>query len=167
MADSNGLMTRQWYRYLFNLFNSAGAGSTSFNTVDVMLSPETPAGNPNMVSYGPSYPIGYGNGAGSAVTQGTSRTTDVTINAVCGQITLFPTNKGAGTPGYFTFNVLNSTVSASDVIILNMASGTADTYINTVTAVSNGSFRVQMFMYAGAPLESPVLSFAVIKAVAV
>ncbi len=167
VVDNNGLMTRQWYRYLFNLFNIAGAGGSAISNTDMLLAPDAVVANPNVLSYGPSYPMGYGNGAGGAVTQSTSRTTDVTINVVCGQITLFAASKGAGTPGYFTFNVLNSTVSASDVVIVNMSSGTADTYIITVTAVSNGSFRVQMFMYAGAPLESPVLNFAVIKSVAV
>ena len=40
--------------------------------------------------YALSLPIGYAAGNGGAVTQDTSRATGVTLNKLCGTITLFP-----------------------------------------------------------------------------
>ena len=60
--------------------------------------------------------VGYATGAGGTVTQGTSRTTGVTLNKTAGAITLF---SAAGTTTAATFTVTNSTVAATDVIILN------------------------------------------------
>jgi hypothetical protein len=167
VVDTNGVMTRQWYRYLFNLFNLTGAGSTAFNTADVMLSPDTQFNNPNVVSYSPSYPMGYGNGAGGSVTQDTSRTTDVALNAACGQITLFSTATVAGT--FASFTVTNAAVTATSVVIANFSSNaTANRYGLLITAVANGSFRVQIHNIAAVgAAEAPVINFAVLSAVAV
>jgi hypothetical protein len=106
--------------------------------------------------------IGYSTGAGSTVTQGTSRTTGVTINAVSGAITLF---SAAGTSSYTTFTVTNSVVAATDVIIVNQKSGT-DKYEAFVTAVAAGSFSITFSDVNGTTTEQPVFNFAVIKAVA-
>lgn len=166
VLDASGLMTRQWYRYFFNLFNLTNAGSSPFNVNDLMLMPQSEAA-PQALSRSPLYPTGYGNGAGSAVTQGTSRTTDVTINNVCGQITLFSATTTAAT--FASFTVTNSAVAATDVVILNIgASATADRYNVTVTAVAAGSFRVQIHnVVAVAVAEAPILNFAVLNAVTV
>lgn len=167
VVDANGVMTRQWYRYLFNLFNLSGAGGSAISTVDALLSPDPVVSNPNVLSYSPSYPMGYGNGAGTTVTQDTSRTTDVTINSICGQITLFSSTTAAGT--FSTFTVTNSTVKSTDIVILNFASSTtADRYGLSVTAVSDGSFRIQIHnIVAKGIAEAPVINFAIISAVAV
>ena len=106
--------------------------------------------------------IGYATGAGTTVAQGTSRTTGVTINAVCGQITLVSA-AGSATPG--TFTVTNSAVAAGDVVIVNQKSGT-DKYIISVTAVGAGSFAITNYTTGGTTTETPVFTFAVIKAVA-
>lgn len=106
--------------------------------------------------------IGYATGAGSTVTQGTNRTTGVTINAVSGAITLFSA-AGSATPT--TFTVTNSAVAATDVIILNQKSGT-DKYVLLVTAVAAGSFAITFYTTGGTTTEQPVFNFAVIKAVA-
>jgi hypothetical protein len=106
--------------------------------------------------------IGYGTGAGGAVTQATSRTTGVTLNKISGSITLF---SAAGTTTAATFTVTNSTVAATDVIILNQKSGT-DLYNLMVTAVAAGSFNISFRTTGGTTTETPVFSFAVIKAVA-
>jgi hypothetical protein len=167
VVDDKGLMTRQWYRYLFNLFSIAGAGESPISNTDMLLAPDPVANNPNVLSYGPSYPMGYGNGAGGVVTQATSRTTGVTVARVCGQITLFSTTTTAGT--FASFTVTNTTVSSTDVVIVNFASGaTANSYGLAVTAVAAGSFRVQIHNIAAVGVaEAPVINFAVIKAVAV
>jgi len=165
VIDEKGMMSRQWYRYFFNLFNLTNAGSSPTSADDLALAPQTDA--PQGLSYGPSYPIGYGNGAGGSVTQGTSRTTGVTIDTVCGQITLFSTTTTAGT--FASITVTNATVTSTDVVIVNFSSGaTANSYGLLITAVANGSFRVQINnAVAVAVAEAPVLNFAVIKAVTV
>jgi hypothetical protein len=106
--------------------------------------------------------IGYATGAGGTITQGTSRTTSVTINKMSGAITLF---SAAGTSAYTTFTVTNSTVAATDVIIVNQKSGT-DKYQAFVSAVAAGSFAITFSDISGTTTEQPVFNFAVIKAVA-
>ena len=66
-------------------------------------------------------PVGYTKGAGSTVTQITSRTTGVTINALTGQITLV---SAAGSTSYSTFTVTNSQVASTDLVLIIQKSGT-------------------------------------------
>jgi len=106
--------------------------------------------------------VGYATGAGGAVTQITSRTTGVTLNKTTGAITLF---SAAGSSTAATFTVTNSTVAATDVVILNQKSGT-DLYDLMVTAVAAGSFNLTFRTTGGTTTETPVFNFAVIKAVA-
>jgi len=106
--------------------------------------------------------VGYATGAGGAVTQITSRTTGVTLDKTSGAITLF---SAAGSATAATFTVTNSTVSATDVIILNQKSGT-DLYDLMVTAVAAGSFNITFRTTGGTTTEQPVFNFAVIKGVA-
>jgi hypothetical protein len=106
--------------------------------------------------------VGYATGAGGAVTQATSRTTGVTLNKTTGAITMF---SAAGSTTAATFTVTNSTVAATDVIILNQKSGT-DLYDLMVTAVAAGSFNLTFRTTGGTTTETPVFNFAVIKAVA-
>jgi hypothetical protein len=106
--------------------------------------------------------VGYATGSGGVVTQGTSRTTGVTLDKTTGAITLF---SAAGTTVAATFTVTNSTVAATDVIILNQKSGT-DLYDLMVTAVAAGSFNITFRTTGGTTTETPVFNFAVIKGVA-
>lgn len=106
--------------------------------------------------------LGYGGGTGGTVTQGTSRNTDVSaINKPTGAITLF---SAAGSTTPFTFNVPNSTVAATDVIILSQKTG-ANKYHFAVTAVAAGQFTITGYAFSGTATEAPVINFAVIKAV--
>lgn len=105
--------------------------------------------------------VGYATGAGGAVVQVTNRTTGVTLNKTTGSITLF---SAAGTTAATTFTVTNSTVVATDVIILNQKSGT-DLYDLMVTAVAAGSFNITFRTTGGSTTETPVFNFAVIKGV--
>ena len=107
-------------------------------------------------------PLGYTKGAGSTVTQATSRTTGVTINALTGQITLF---FAAGSTTYATFTVTNSQVAATDVISISQVSG-SNLYITLVTAVAAGSFNVSVATTGGTTSEAPVFNFIVIKGAA-
>lgn len=71
--------------------------------------------------------IGYGTGAGGAVTQITSKSTSVTVTGMSGEITMNNAALNAGVA--VTFRVINSSVRAGDVPIACLASvGTAGTY---------------------------------------
>jgi hypothetical protein len=105
--------------------------------------------------------LGYTTGSGGAVTQATSRTTGVTLNKTNGAITLV---SAAGLATYQSFTVTNSTVAATDTIIINQKSGT-DIYEVFITAVAAGSFRVTFATTGGVTVEQPVFNFSVIKAV--
>jgi hypothetical protein len=105
--------------------------------------------------------LGYATGSGGTVTQSTSRTTGVTINKTNGAIVLF-SDAGSGT--YQTFTVTNSTVAATDVVIVSQKSGT-DPYKIFVTNVSASSFNITFATASGTTTEQPVFNFAVIKAV--
>ena len=105
--------------------------------------------------------IGYATGAGSTVTQATSRTTGVTLDKTNGAITLV---SAAGTATWQTFTVTNNKVSATDTIIVNQKSGT-DLYQIFVTNVAAGSFKITFATTGGTTTEQPVFNFAVIKAV--
>lgn len=110
--------------------------------------------------------IGYvtGQGVGGSVSQLTDRTTAVTLNKLAGTITGQATSLAASTSVSFTVN--NTTVAATDVIILSVASGpTANTSIFTVAAVAANSFniRVANISTATADTGAPVINFVVIK----
>lgn len=105
--------------------------------------------------------LGYGTGSGGSVTQATSRTTGVTINKTNGQIRLV---SAAGSTAWQSFTVTNSTVAATDTIIINQDSGT-DLYMTHVTNVGAGSFRITFATTGGNTTEQPVFNFAVIKVV--
>lgn len=106
--------------------------------------------------------VGYGTGAGGAVTQATSRTTGVTLNNVCGAITLV---SAAGSAIWQSFTLTNSAIAATDVVIVNQKSG-ADLYEIHVTNVAAGSCQITYRTTGGTTTEQPVFNFAVIKAVA-
>jgi hypothetical protein len=68
-----------------------------------------------------SQEIGYASGAQGTVTQITSKSTGVTLNKSSGQITMNNASLAAGTTVLFTLT--NSTLSAKDVLIVNVGSG--------------------------------------------
>lgn len=110
--------------------------------------------------------VGYSTGAGGAVTQASSKTTAVTLNNICGQITMNGAALAAAAEANFT--VTNSKVAATDVVIVNHSSaGTAGAYVVGISAVAAGSFQIVVSnVSAGSLSEAIVLSFAIIKAVA-
>jgi len=103
--------------------------------------------------------LGYGTGAGGAVTQLTSRTTGVTLSKPTGAITMF---SAAGSATAATFTVTNTLVAATDTIILNQKSGT-NLYVLLVTAVAAGSFNVTFYTTGGTATDAPVINFSLIK----
>ena len=112
-------------------------------------------------------PIGYatGSGSGSTVTQQTNRTTGVTLNALCGQITTNNASLAAGAEAEFT--VTNNKVAATDVVVISCASGqTASTSVPIVSAVAAGSFNITLtnLNASTADTGAMVINFAVVKA---
>ncbi len=105
--------------------------------------------------------IGYATGAGGAVTQASSRTTGVTLNTVCGAITLV---SAAGSATYQSFTVTDSACAANDVPDVRQKSGT-DLYEIHVTAVAAGSFQVTFRTTGGTTTEQPVFNFVIFKGV--
>lgn len=111
--------------------------------------------------------IGYKTGVGGAVTQITTISTGVTLNKLCGTITTVSSTLAAGAEADFI--VTNSTVAATDLVIVNIKSTTSGgTPIAVVAAVAAGSFTVRLSnLHASAALDNTlVISFAVIKGVA-
>jgi hypothetical protein len=105
--------------------------------------------------------LGYSTGSGGSATQGTSRTTAVVLSKTNGAITLF-TAAGSTTPT--TFTVTNTTVAATDTVIVNVKSST-NVYLTFVTAVASGSFNITFYTTGGVTSDAPVFNFSVIKAV--
>ena len=102
-------------------------------------------------------PIGFG-----TVTQGTSKTTAVTLNAKCGVITTHVADLAASTAVQFTLT--NSAISATDVVIANQGSGgTAGSYQTHVVSVGAGTSVVRLSnTSAGSLSEAVTINFAVI-----
>ena len=109
--------------------------------------------------------VGYGTGAGGTVTQATSKSTGVTLNKRCGQITMNNASLAAAAEVSFTFT--NSTIAATDVVVTAISSGaTAGAYNTHVDAIAAGSCRISITNFSAGPLsEAIVINFAVIKGV--
>lgn len=112
-------------------------------------------------------PFGYsGSGTGGAVTQITSRTTSVTLNKICGQITLV----AGSIAGLSTqeFSLANSFIEATDIVLVSFSSGlTSAQYDVTVTQIDSGSCKIAIHNVnnTATPTDTPVISFIVIKTV--
>ena len=110
--------------------------------------------------------LGYAAAAQGTVTQLTDKSTGVTLNKSAGQITMSNATLNATTNVSFTLT--NSTISAKDVIIVNVAGGVASnvTYNCWVSGHAAGSCSfVLRNISAGNLSEAVVLNFAVIHCV--
>ena len=111
--------------------------------------------------------VGYATGAGGTQAQGTNKSTAVSLNKTCGQITMHNAALNAGTTVSFTLN--NTSIGAADLVVVNIVSGaTADSYNVGVQAVAANSCSIYLRNTTAATnlSEAVVLGFAVIKAVA-
>ena len=137
-----------------------GTGASGALTTQLLIAAiQIKANLPVVVAAGS---LGYGTatGQGGTVTQATSRTTGVTLNKVCGEVTLFT---AAGSPTVQSFVVTNSQVAATDLIIVNVKSGT-NVYRAWVSAKAAGQFTVSFLAESGTASDAPVISFAIVKA---
>ena len=117
-----------------------------------------------ITSKGTTDGIGYATGAGSVVAQQTNKSTGVTLNNVCGQITMNSATLNAGTTVVFTLT--SSAIAAGDVLVLNhISGGTAGSYtLNAQSGAGSASIAVRNIT-AGNLSEAIVIAYAVIKAV--
>lgn len=109
--------------------------------------------------------IGYTSGNGSTVSQLTNKSTAVTINKLCGTIAMVNSALAAAT--IVTFTVNNSTVAATDVIIVQHDNtGTIGAYTIAANTSAAGSFKISVRNNtAGSLSEAIVIRYAIIKAV--
>jgi hypothetical protein len=106
--------------------------------------------------------LGYASGAQGAVTQGTSKSTGVTLNASMGRITT--DSATLNTLTNVTFTLTNNLISVKDVIILNVSSGaTSGAYNCWISSMSAGTCTITLRNISGGNLsEAVVINFAVI-----
>lgn len=121
-------------------FVNAPAGTLLEDTTNGELYQNISAtvGSPNWQYRG----SGWKTGAGGAVTQITSRATGVTLSKRVGKITTTADSLAAVTAAVFI--VTNTTVAATDNVVISKVSGDADT-IAVCNAVAAGSFSVLIF----------------------
>lgn len=126
-----GLISREWYRYLFNQYEL----------------------------------LAQVIGVTGTARQLTTKSTGVTLNNLSGEIVMDADALAAGAS--VTFTLVNSYIATGDTVVVTMGpGGTLDAYTVTVRSVADGSARIQVTnVSAGSLSESPVVNFAVIKAV--
>ena len=108
--------------------------------------------------------IGYGPGAGSAVTQLTNSSTAVTINSMCGQITTVALTTAGAAEEAFTVN--NSYVEATDVVVVSTTYAGQGKPIVFVTNQATDSFVLNITNVSASALNAVcVINFAVIRGV--
>jgi len=111
-----------------------------------------------------SQEIGYSTGAQGAVTQLTSKSTGVTLDKSCGQITM--NNAALAGNTAITFTLTNSLISARDVVIMNVSGGaTAGAYTSYIASISAGSAVMTLRnLTSGSLSEAVVINYAIIHA---
>jgi hypothetical protein len=109
--------------------------------------------------------FGYKTGTGGTVTQTGNKTTAVTINKLCGQITT--TNAALAAAAEISFTVNNNTVASTDVVFACIRSGgTAGAYFIAVGSVSDGAFTITIGNAStGSLSQALVINFIIFKSV--
>ncbi|HVQ43799.1 MAG TPA: glycosyl hydrolase family 28-related protein [Candidatus Saccharimonadia bacterium] len=109
--------------------------------------------------------LGYGTGAGGAITQATNKSTGVTLDKVCGAITMNNASLNAATA--VSFVLTNSNIGTFDVVhAVHGSAGTAGAYRVAVKSGSAGTCTIEVTnTTAGALGEAIVINFVVIKGV--
>jgi hypothetical protein len=122
----------------------------------------TTVGNLHLI--GSSQTLGYSTGAGGTVTQLTNKSTAVTLNRPTGAITMNGATLNANTTVSFTLT--NSTISATDIIVLQHTStGSSASYnLNAFPGAGSAVISVRN-VTAGNLSEAIVIRFAVIESV--
>jgi len=148
-------------------FNGAATynSTATFNTGLTTGAADDISGGGAITSSSATAGMGYVTGAGGTQTQNTSRSTGVTLNKITGLITCNSTSLAAGAEASFV--VTNSTVAATDTVIVQVVSSSTGTPFAFVTAVAAGSFTVTLSnLHAStADTTADTIRFTVIKSV--
>lgn len=108
--------------------------------------------------------LGYATGAGGTVTQGTSRSTGVTLNKLCGTITMFSAAQSADAA--VTFTLTNSFIASTDFILVQHISATNGGAWDFSVVAGSGSCTITVRNTSGGSItEATPLRFTIIKAV--
>jgi hypothetical protein len=125
----------------------------------------TIVGNSTILANGNSSKIGYDTGAGGSVTQGAgAKTNSVTLNRPTGIIVTDSAALAANTA--VTFNLSNSVIEATDIVVVSHISGGTLGSYNFATAPATGNANIVIRNITAASLsEALTLRFIVIKSV--
>ena len=108
--------------------------------------------------------VGYAAGAGGTQSQSSSKSTGVTLNKVCGTITMNGAALAADTTVAFTLT--NSSIAATDeVVVVHSSVGTLGAYTFAVTPASGSAVISVHNCTPGSLSEAIVIRFFVLKAV--
>lgn len=104
-------------------------------------------------------------GDGGTVTQQTNKSTAVTLNKLCGDITMNAAALAAGAIVTFTLNN-NQVVATDQIVATHHSAGTAGPYLLTARATGAGTATISVRnTSAGSLSEAIVIRFTVIKTV--
>jgi hypothetical protein len=125
----------------------------------------TIASNSTIVANGNSSKIGYDTGAGGSVTQGAgAKTNSVTLNRPTGIIVT--DNAALASDTAVTFNLSNSVIEATDIVVVSHISGGTLGAYNFAVAPAAGNANIVIRNITGGSLsEALTLRFIVIKSV--
>lgn len=128
--------------------------------LEVLSNTGTIAATGSITSSSPTAGIGYATGAGGTATQSTSKSTGVTLDKVCGQITM--NNAALASNASVTFTVTCSACTTLTMALVNHVSGgTAGSYRVQGGNYASGSFGITVTNISGGSLsEAIVLGFA-------
>lgn len=139
-----------------------GTGALTCGALTAGATSASSVASPGAITSSGAAGIGYATGAGGTGTvSGTGTAQTVTINKTCGSITCA---SAVGSTTVKTVTVTNSTVTATDVVIVCGAGG-SNPYETAVYKVTAGAFTFNYLSPSGTATEAPVFNFAVIKSV--
>lgn len=132
--------------------------STSTKSIGVAFEDQNIIGSDYVLAGGQ---LGYSTDAQGAVTQLTSKSTGVTLDKSCGQITM--NDAALASVTNVTFTLTNSLISPKDVLVLNVYGGTAGAYNVWVSGLAAGSATITVRNITGGSLsEAIVINYAII-----
>jgi len=160
VAVSVGTTGIQGYSANVITFGATGTYRFGFSTVDSGTTIAIYDLNRALTAYTNAF--GYIAGGGGTVTQSTNKATGVTLNKPSGQITMNNAALAAATIVSFTFT--NSTISSTDVLVINHVSGgTVGSYTFTAACGAGSATVYVRNATSGSLGEAIVLRYALIK----
>jgi hypothetical protein len=143
----------------------SGAVSAASLSVSGATSTAAITSSSTILANGNSSKIGYNTGAGGSITQGAgAKTNTVTLNRPTGIIVTDSAALAANTA--VTFNLSNSVIEATDIVVVSHISGGTLGSYNFAVAPAAGNANIVIRNITGGPLsEALTLRFIVIKSV--